>query len=301
MLNLPLYGALGGAFARGRPTVELAQGIMRTMAVHARAHWMPTFVDNPDVRADGRWQGSVDTSRRVDAGVAHTVTAWVESAAEAVTQEFRLDPPWKLAAEIGGPAGDDLGPGGRYHFPTATEWGANRQMDLHGVRVHTAGGALRLELAMHRVTQFWNPPNGFDHVACIVFIELPGRDGGATVMPLQQATLPEGMRWHLRLRAGGWTGALFSAEGASDRNEGRSVAHGAAIEADAARHTVAFTLPAAALGRLASLSRARIFITPRDCDCGYLALDRQAQSHAMGGGAPSAPKVMDASPAIVLP
>ena len=31
-------------------------------------------------------------------------------------------------------------------------------------------------------------------------------------MPLQQATLPEGMRWHLRLRAGGWTGALFSAE-----------------------------------------------------------------------------------------
>ena len=60
-------------------------------------------------------------------------------------------------------------------------------------------------------------------------------------------------------------------------------------------------LPAAAPGKLASLSGACIFVTTLDCDGGYRALGLQAQPYAMGGGAPSAPKVMDASPAIVLP
>lgn len=254
-----------------------------------------------EVGAGGRWQGTVDTSRMVDAGVAHTVTAWVEGAAEAVTQEFRVDRPWQLAAEVVDPAGDDTGPDGRYQYPTDPGWGVNRQMDLRGVKVYTAGGALRLELAMHRVTQVWNPPNGFDHVAFTVFIELPGREDGATVMPLQQGTLPEGMRWHLRLRAGGWSGALFSADGASDRSEGRPVTPGPAIEADPVRHTVTFTLPAAALGKLPSLSGARVYITTWDYDGGYRALDMKAQPYAMGGGAPDAPKVMDASPVIALP
>ena len=251
--------------------------------------------------ADGRWRAAVDTSSMVDQGVAHTVTAWVEGENEAVSQRFQVHRPWQLVAEVADPAGDDNGPGGHYAYPTDPGWGLNRQMDLRGVRVYTAGGALRLELAMHRVTTLWNPPNGFDHVAFTVFIELPGRDGGATVMPLQDGKLPEGMRWHLRLRAGGWTGALFSAQGASASDEGQPVSPGAAIEADAARQMVTFTLPAAALGKPTSLSGTRILVTTWDYDGGYRALGAQAQPFAMGGGAVGEPKVMDASSVIVLP
>jgi hypothetical protein len=67
------------------------------------------------------------------------------------------------------------------------------------------------------------------------------------------------------------------------------------------RQSVVFTLPAAALGRPASLSGARIYVTTWDYDGGYRALGPQAQPYAMGGGSASDPKVMDASPVLVLP
>ena len=154
---------------------------------------------------------------------------------------------------------------------------------------------------MHRLSATWNPANGFDHVAFTIFIELPGREGGATVMPLQDASLPAGMRWHLRLRAGGWSNALFAADGASASAEGRPVTPGASIRVDAATQTVSFTLPAAALGQNASLSGAKVYVMTRDCDGGYRALGAAPQPFAMGGGEPGWPKVMDASAVIVLP
>jgi glycosidase len=249
----------------------------------------------------GRWEARVDTSRMVEPGVRHTVVAWAERQQASETQSFRVDRPWQLQAEVADPAGDDTGPGGVYTYPTDPSWGSNRQMDLRGVKVYTSGGALQLELQMHRVSSGWNPANGFDHVTFTIFIELPSRAGGATVMPLQDASLPDGMRWHLRLRAGGWSNALFSADGASATAEGRSVTPGARVRVDAASHTVSFVLPAAALGNPTSLSGARIYVTTWDYDGGYRALGPVAQPFAMGGGAAGQPKVMDASAVIVLP
>jgi len=63
------------------------------------------------------------------------------------------------------------------------------------------------------------------------------------------------------LRLGGWSNALFSHEGASASHEGRPVAPGAAVQVDAARHTVTLTLPAAALGGRRSLAGARVWVT----------------------------------------
>jgi hypothetical protein len=201
----------------------------------------------------------------------------------------------------GRPAGDDTGPTGRYTYPTDPSWGDNRQMDLRRVRVATAGGALRLDLGMARLTQSWNPANGFDHVAFTVFIQLPGREDGATVMPLQHAGLPEGMRWHLRLRVHGWSNALFSHEGASAAQEGTPVAPGAGIEVDARTDTVSLVLPASVLGRLPKLAGTRILVSTWDYDAGYRALAPNAASHAMGGGQPDEPRLMDMSPVIVVP
>ena len=275
--------------ARGAPLLQMVVDGDLASAISVR----------PDAR--GRWQALVDTSGMVDAAVRHTVTAWADGGAASQTRTFQVDRPWLLQADVADPAGDDTGPTGDYRYPTDPSWGANRQMDLRGVKVATAGGALRLELQMHRVTASWNPANGFDHVNFTVFIELPGQPSGSTVMPLQDANLPEGMRWHRRLRVGGWSNALFGPEGATAANEGRPVTPAAGIQVDAARHTVSLTLPAAALGHQSTLSGARIYITTWDYDGGYRALTPEPRPFSMGSDAGMSAKVMDASAVIVLP
>jgi len=250
---------------------------------------------------DGRWQARVDTSRMADPELRHTVTAWAEGQAASATRTFHIERPWRLLTELADPAGDDTGPTGSYTYPTDPGYGANRQMYWRGVKVFSAGEALRLDLQMHRVSASWNPTNGFAHVAFTIFIEPPGREGGTAVMPLQDSNLPAGMRWHLRLRAGGWSNALFGADGASASAEGRPVTPGAGVRVDASTQTISFVLPAAALGQNATLSGAKVYVTTWDYDGGYRALGAAAQPFAMGGGEAGQPKMMDASAVIVLP
>ena len=253
--------------------------------------------------ADGRFSARVDTSRMADASVVHRLVVWDEATAQAsAARTFQVERAWVLAADVEDPAGDDRGPAGTYTYPTDPSWGDNRQMDLRRVRAHVSGGSLRLELGMHRMTTTWNPANGFDHVAFTIYLELPGQPGGSRLMPLQQGSLPADMRWHRRLRVHGWSNALFSPEGASERAEGTPVAPGALVRADAATHTVTLTLPAAAMGTPSTLSGARIYVTTWDYDGGYRALQREAAPFAMGGGDPARDaRVMDDSAVITLP
>jgi glycosidase len=450
MLNFPLYAALGDAFARGHPPAELGQRITTMMQVHARPHWMPTFVDNHDVDrflsggnvaglkqallammtlpgipviyygteqafseqraamfAAGFASGGrdrYDTAAPLYRAIAEMsalrrshklftrgtptvlagqqgepgVLAWrmayrgqsalvVFNTADGdavrpqlatglpagtvlrgwygldgkpaaqvvgaggrltlnlpprsgqvwqVTARRAVPPPepalatagdgavpaaWALRADVTDPAGDDSGPGGQYLYPSDPGWGANRQMDLRRLRVSESSGALQLDLEMAGMTAGWSPANGFDRVAFTIFIELPGQGGGATVMPLQNASLPAGMRWHVRLRAGGWTNALFGPAGASATNEGTTIRPAATIRVDRDARSVRFTLPASVLGRLPSLSGAKIYVTTWDYDGGYRALGAQAQGYVFGGGAADGAKVMDDSAVIVLP
>ena len=256
--------------------------------------------------ADGRWRATVETAAMVDADTVHSAVVWAGGQAVSAPRHFRVVRQWQTVVDLPDPAGDDTGPAGRaYTYPSDPGWGANRQMDLRHVRVQTAGGALRLTLQMAAITTTWNPSNGFDHVNFTAYIELPGQPGGATVMPLQHSSLPGGMRWHLRLRAGGWSNALFSAAGASATNEGTPVTPGAALAVNREARTVSFTLPAAALGRLPSLSGARIYVTTWDYDGGYRALAPLAGPFVMGGGvagsAAEGPRVMDDSGVVTLP
>ena len=250
--------------------------------------------------AQGRWRATVDTSAMADSVLRHSVVAWAEGRAASASHPFTVKRPWQLLIDQTDPVGDDHGPTGSYRYPTGGGWGAARPMDLQRVRVSGSGGALRLDIKLNSISTRWNPANGFDHVAFTIFIELPGRDGGATLMPLQNASLPGGMRWHLRLRAHGWSNTLFSAAAAAADHEGTPVTPAAAITTDASTGTVSFTLPAAALGNLKSLSGARIYVSTWDYDGGYRAIAPQAQGYTLGGGAVDAPKVMDDS-LIVLP
>ena len=252
---------------------------------------------------DGHWQAEVDTADMVDPALRHTVVAWNE-ATHTVSERraFTVQRQWQLLADAADPAGDDHGPNGRYRYPTDAGWGDNRQMDLRRIQAFGSGGALRLDLTTAKLTTLWNPPNGFDHVAFTVFIELPGAAAGSRVMPFQNGSLPPGMQWQRRLRVHGWSSALFDDAGASAFNEGTAIAGAAQIRVDAARNTVSLVLPASALGGMKSLSGVKIYVTTWDYDAGYRALARELQSHGLGGGDPETdPRVMDDSPVIVLP
>jgi glycosidase len=252
--------------------------------------------------ADGRWQATIDTGSMLDPAVAHELVAWSETpAAASESRRFRVARQWTPLVDVVDPDGDDHGPAGRYEYPGDASWRDNRQLDIRRVRVSTAGGAIRIELRMRKVTAQWSPPNGFDHVAFSVFLQLPDRSAGSDVMPLQNARLPDGMHWQYRLRANGWTNALFAAEGASAESEGRPIAPGAGITVDPETDTVGFVLPARALGDPRTLSGARLYVATWDYDGGYRSLQPQAGTHAFGGGDGRDPLVMDDTDVIVLP
>ena len=96
------------------------------------------------------------------------------------------------------------------------------------------------------------------------------------------------------------TNALFTAEGASDTDEGTPAAPAPVLRVDPERHTLELTLPPAALGGRRDLSGVRVWVTTWDWDGGYRALRAQPGGHQFGGP-PGAPKVMDSSAIITLP
>ena len=273
------------------------------------------IVDGDETRAqrvragtDGRFTARIDTRHMSDPTQVHRVVARAApSSTDAAAPDgvvgnaltFRVALPWQTLADVPQPPQTGGGPKGTYRYPTHESY--TRQMDLQRTRVLAVGGALRVELEMADLTRVWGPANGFDHVAFSIFIELPGEDGGARVMPGQNAELPEGMRWHRRLRAHGWSNALFGPEGASDTADGRSITPAAAIETDASQRRVVFTIPSEALGDPARFSGARVWVTTWDWDGTWRPLAAEAGSFVVGGGRPDGPKFWSASPVIRLP
>jgi len=245
--------------------------------------------------AQGRWRTEVDTASLIDPDLDHQLVAWDARGGRAsLRRRFRVARQWRVLADQSDPAGDDSGPSGAYRYPDDAGWGSHRQLDLRSVQVSGSGGALRVALTMNDVTDSWNPANGFDHVAVTMFLQLPDRGGGVRAMPLQNAELPGGMRWHYRLRAHGWTNALYSAEGADAGHEGTPATPGARIEVDRGRARLVFSFPAAAIGSPASLSGARLYVTTWDYDGGYRPLQPAAGTHAFSGGdGRNEPLVMD--------
>jgi hypothetical protein len=255
------------------------------------------------VDADGRWHARVDTTAMTDATMAHRVVAWSDTDAIASeARSFHVERAWTVLADVDDPAGDDHGPAGRYRYPTEPGWREARPLDIEHVRVSGAGGAMRIELRMHGLQDAWNPPNGFDHVAFVLFLQVPGLGDGVGVMPLQNANVPAGMRWNLRLRVDGFSNALFASTGASMTSEGTPVSPTAAIAVDKTRRTVTLTLPASVLGKPASLSGAKLYASTWDIGDGPRPLQAEAGPWAFGGGDGARdPLVMDDTAVIVLP
>jgi hypothetical protein len=255
------------------------------------------------VDAKGHWEARIDTSAMVDAAVAHRVVAWSgEHHAASEARVFHVSRPWRVLVDAEDPHGDDHGPVGRYTYPTDAGWRDVRPLDIEHVRILGAGGSLRIELTMHAVEDAWSPPNGFDHAAFVLYLQVPGLGDGASVMPFQNADVPAGMRWNLRLRVDGFFNALFTARNASATNEGAPVSPTATVAVDKARRLVTFTLPASALGKPATLSGVKLYATTWDMGEGPRPLQAVAGPMAFGGGdGMRDPLVMDDTAVIDLP
>lgn len=249
---------------------------------------------------DGRWQATVRTDGLTDPARTHRLVAWRPSDALASpAQAFTVRRPWSPAARTDDPGGDDHGPDGRYRYPEGPGW--SHPGDLRAVEVETSGGALRVTLHMAEISTGWNPPNGFDRVAPVVFIELPGQTGGARAMPGQNADLPGGMRWHYRIRANGWSNVLFSSEGADAGSEGARQPVSAQLEVDETARTIRFTVSATALGNPVSLQGARVHVATWDYDDGFRPLTVQPTGFGFSGGdGRRDPLVLDDAGSLVL-
>jgi hypothetical protein len=234
--------------------------------------------------ADGRWRETVPTDDFIDPKATHRVVVLAGDGLASPGRSFRVERDWALLAEGADPEGDDAGPEGRYRYPTDPSYAGEASMDLRGLRVFCSGGALAIELTMGQVLDSWNPANGFDHVAFSVFLSLSGRTDGATAMPGQNATLPDGRRWQVRLRTHGWSNAAFTPEGADADRDGTPLVPGARIAVDKARKVVRFEFPAAALGHPAELSGLVVHATTWDWDGGWRAMTPAGGGHTMGGG-----------------
>jgi glycosidase len=252
------------------------------------------------VDAAGRWQATIATSAMVDPEIVHKVVAWSAQQGASPRREFRAARDWVLRAEIDDPTGDDHGRDGRYRYPDEPGYARLRPQDLRRVRVFSAGGALRVEVEMAALSTQWHPANGFDHVAFTLFLQRPGRSDGARVMPLQQAELPGGMRWHDRLRAHGWSNAWFASVGADQAGEGRVQMPGASISVLPERRLVRFDWPAAAFADVDDWRGGRLYLNTWDYDNGYRAIAAEPQGMVYGGGNADSPRVMDETAVIEL-
>ena len=244
--------------------------------------------------ASGRWQAMLDTGALTEATAPHQLVAWsAQRNAASAAVPLQALRQWTEVAVVDDPAGDDRGPDATYVYPTDGSWATKRSLDLRGARVSRSGSALKIELTMADINQVWNPSNGFDHLAVTVFFSQPGRSDGLADLPQQQASLPGGLRWQHRIRAHGWSNALYSAAGANASHEGTPTTPGAQITVDAERKLLRFTLPAGALGPASSLAGLRIYVATWDHDGSFRALAPQPGAHSFGGGEPGGAKVMD--------
>jgi glycosidase len=244
-----------------------------------------------------QWQLRVDTSRWTDATAQRVVLLARHAQSKAVVAvsapaQVHLKKDWQLVASVDDPVGDDHGPQGRYVYPQDPTY-VPGTFDIEKLEVWTAGKSLRLKLKMGVVNRSWNPANGFDHVAFTVLIGKPDASNSLRVMPMQQDNLPEDSHWHYRLRAHGWSNALFTAQGAHAKAEGVALPEGAKIQVDIAARTVQFDLPASLLADVTSLKGLKLSVNTWDYDNGYRKLSPQGGGSEVGGGLADMPLWMD--------
>ncbi len=257
-----------------------------------------------EVRSNGRWDADLSMGGFVPGLSTHQVTVYSpDSGAAATPLDFTVevfaDGETTVFAE---PLDDAVGPTGSYIAPQDSSFGG--QMDIGEVSLTTFGTNLEVKMSMAEVTDVWNPANGFDHVMFHVFIDVPGVDGGAEILPNLNAATPSDFSWDVMALAEGWSVGMFAADGASEQNYGGPAGPVPLVTVDKTAGTVALLFDARALGSPETLSGARVYITTWDWDgvqARYRPLTPTGDQWEFGGGSEGDPLVFDDTDVFVIP
>ncbi|MEK7388159.1 MAG: alpha-amylase family glycosyl hydrolase [Elusimicrobiota bacterium] len=176
-----------------------------------------------------------------------------------------------------------------------TEASYDGQLSLEGVRVCSRGRDLTITVLMNRVTDSWNPPEGYDHVYFSVFFQFPGLPG-VECLPKMAAKVP-GFNWNAGFLLYGWGSRSFSATGSSPEGYGPPLPGEVKQSADTARRTVTFVFSERCFGPLKDYSGARLLITTWDGYLGELralsATPQDWEFSVADGGPLDAPRIYD--------
>ncbi len=252
----------------------------------------------------GDWEVAVPIERFPFGWSSHSLTAYAAGRKVASeTRRFMTD----LAVQQGrrtsvdDAAHDDHGPAGDYLKPRHP--GFTGQMDIRRTEVISLGGNLRIELTVGEISDPWLPPNGFDHAAFHIFIDLPDKTG-ASVLPKLHAGAPEAFAWDYFSYIGGWNNMLFSSDGAGADEFGAVITPVPKIEVNKEEKKITLEFLPASLGNPVTLAGARIYITTWD-NTGANGLHRPigpaAGAFTFGGSDdPQAPLILDDTVVITL-
>jgi glycosidase len=249
--------------------------------------------------SDGSWKAVLDISAFPSGKSSHHFALYSPERGKAsVNMPFNVDIAAEvLHVEVTDAVGDEA-----YLYPTDSSF--DKQMDMTLLSADASGSQLKLIYTMSNLTTTWNPSNGFDHVLFNTFIQLPGKSGGATVLPNLNASAPADFSWNYLVRSEGWSNKLYSAEGASASNPGTVQNAKFSITADAANKTVVLSINGSSLDIL-DWQQAKVYVTTWDWN-GANGTMRPLQTAAgdwnFGGGDGSVePLIMDQSEVLQLP
>ncbi|MCX7882581.1 MAG: alpha-amylase family glycosyl hydrolase [Brevinematales bacterium] len=218
------------------------------------------------------------------------------------TYPFEVKIEYKKVLSLTDPVGDDKGPFGNYRYPTDVSF--DHQMDIERVEILRARNNLMITLTMAKpISTVWNPKNGFDHVTFYIYFSLAGKEGGATVLPRQQAKTPAGFAWHYMSMVGGWNNSLYSSRGASEKEYGTPVSASPKIIVNTEKRQITLRYPAAAFENPKDISGMKIYITTWDYDGMESAnrpIEPEPKAYRMGGD-PNGPMIMDDVGPFTLP
>ncbi len=266
-------------------------------ATSARIIFDTRIEDGKDIEIiDGKWFYEWDISK-FDPGV-HSILFKVygQTRRDSIySKDYKviLDIPEIVLFSGEDPEGDDTGPEGRYVYPTDITF--KRQMDLLGVNVRQIGASLVIAMKIKDLTDSWGPQNGFDHVTFQIYIDDPSKKG-ATFLPFQNASMPEGLDWDYFIFANGWSIIAYSSEDSGSKSFGTAISPTPMVQTNKLTGEVILRIPGETLGRLESFEGLNIYITTWDFDgieAVYRDIYPQPKGYHFGGGTKEDPYIMD--------
>lgn len=137
-------------------------------------------------------------------------------------------------------------------------------LDIESVEAKAGGGNMQLTVKMCDISTSWAPPNGFDHLALTIHMDIKGLEGKQN-LPLLSADMPHNRDWNFAHSAFGWENYIFSTEQSSAKQEGIILNYTPEITVDVERKELRIVYRGERLG-VDSWQDSALYITTWDKD-----------------------------------